>query len=59
MLGFVARFGMVGDFVVGVSGGGEASAGVAIHLGGRFFGGEILELAFVVLFAKDGAGFDR
>lgn len=57
MLGFVARFGVVGDFVVGVSGCGEALAGVAVHLGGGFFRGEVLELAFVVLFAEDGARF--
>ena len=50
---------MVGDFVVGVSGGGKAGAGVTIHLGGRFFGGEVFELASIMLFPKDGAGFDR
>lgn len=57
MLGFIARFGVVGNFVVGVSGGGEARAGMAVHLGSGFFGGEVLKLAFVVLFAEDGAWF--
>ena len=57
MLRLVARFGVVGDFVVGVSGSGEAGAGMAIHLSSCFFGGEVFELAFVMLFAEDGARF--
>lgn len=57
MLGFIARLGMVGNFVVGIAGGGEAVAGMAVHLGAGFFGGEVFELAFVVLFAEDGARF--